>query len=1488
MYNFSNSDSDEDSNDYMSGSESSSINMPISKGNNRPGHQKVVDPYNYDFDFDNIKAPTKEDMKKKPAPAKKGVQSKGRNIFEESSSESLPKRGKKGAKAKFEYSSSESLPKAKVGKKGNNEFKKMMKNLGKPSSSDSFNSESSELDKKNKNNYLLSENSEDYDDDSSEDLKPRQPPINLNKKFDVPVKDLKSGKNEKGFFKQKEKLGNISPLSSSMFNSSEIGSEYKKPSNDSEGSNQKMTEKSSNYKKNSSETSNQASSTSLIQSNIEKKDLREKFSENFSFKPQELNKFGKVSKLQKTDKTSSEPSENTENFTENNYDSEHITENQTEKYTENQSEYAESHSNRFPDNISNKYTENQSDIYSDKFDEYESQQLQDSHPGLPRPTENRFQRPEKVGETIFKINEVENEDESRVIRTPQTNLAKPLVRPQTTNDFLKTRERELEIELVDLRRLVANLESELESKQEQLFYYEKRDKQANFAKVEYEALEKAKTQLREAFHKIEIYKIETEELIKQVDFNEARARDLEGENNLLKVELEKKEKLVEERIKLTESRTSERLIKEMTRQFELDKEDFLRRRNDLEMELTRTKTDLAKLEGENRELRTKVFSFRDNEEKIKDLEHQIILLTNKEPSSEIIEKVKESPNDQLRKELSMQDQLIAGFQRENEKLTQEVRKLKMQIKDEQLKMHHEAKKVDLLKSNLIRDHGGVLIKENISDLGSINELAGGTVINKEEYLNLKDNVARLTRELMEKERFYREKELEYCEQIENLRKVKFESEYLLTSMQRSQAFGVEKAAEDKFEQEKKEIIERFEREAIILNDKIAFLSQNRPDNSRVKILEDHIRSLEEALKQKEPISTLIKAVKPESSDQVNFLSKKVSELEEKLKDKKSIIPSVKKGGKNITKTHPKAADGGLLEKIKDLEKQLEEKNYYISKLSSIKPDSTEELKHLREQALNYERVIKNMEKHRIPITFNLFPFMSSYSGSVWCQICQEVGYLKSQITQKNSKELIQISSKLIELLESTSSSPEFSNLNAFDRILDKTLSMFSLLKGIPNWNSLEKVHSELTLILTEELNLAWQGQPEVTSELEEEYWSDFSDNDQEQEENENIESLEVLGKIKNGIGYLNRIGGGWLALSQVQEILSANIPELNTISLRNMLRRVSGPGGKINIDQFLKDVKEININQWEERLRTYLWENKEKVSARGNHCSFVEKSLVPWIVEGILEKIENYVEKEGIDFDMLTEQLFSGSLAISKRNFRIKVLEHKLPLTREECHVLVKELDKANVGQINAKVFLGFIKRVPKQAWQAKPTESFPEYKQLSERDSSFLLIKANKRIAELEMHLRNNSEAKVNLNSDYTLNLKLKTIEEELEMVKSKLTSVTSDNEKLKLDKIRLENHINKQSINVGASEYLALQRKIEIIEDNHYRREQEMRNMMNGMSYKNDQEIIELKKKSENEKIQMQRIIQKKNNEIQEFKVELEELLKEIELLRAKRRGK
>ena len=1511
--------------DFMNESDDSSSGyIPMPKNNARPGRQNAADPYAYDFDFGNIKAPTKEDLKKKPAApakkpaanAKKAAPGKGKNLFEASSSSDSRPKAKPAAKGKkpnlFDpTSSSESLPKPKQGKIPVSGLNKILhKGINSSDSeSEEDSDESSEFNhKKFKRDYLdsssnLSESNDTYNIKTEPFVAKANQPISLKKKFDAePPKEVKNiGKGEKGFFKQKEKIGNFSPLSSDLMNSSEIGSEFKKDSNEesdlySQDSNAKY-DKSSAYQPSS--RSDQVSSNSLAQSNIEQKEDKhlEKFSENFSVRPQDKKKYEKQVEEQSSEESQIEEGSYDQSEGYSDQDSQQgsnlYTDSQkyTENYTESQSEALESQSNRIKSNTSHKYTENQSDVYSEKFDEYESQQLLDSHPGLPKVTkvpESRAPASKKVGETIFRINEVDNEDESRVVRTPQLDQFKPTARPQTTNDYLKTRERELEIELVDLRRLVANLESELESKQQQLFYYEKREKQASFAKVEYEALEKAKIQLREAYHKIELYKIETEELIKQVDFNEARAKDLQVENTLLKAEMDKKEKGAEERLKMTESRTSERLVKELTRQFELEKEDFLRRKNELEIDMNRIRADYAKLEGENRELRTKVFSFRDNEDKVKDLEHQIFALTSKEPA-ERPAAATDSPNEELRKELIMQDQLIAGFQRENEKLTQEVRRLKAQIKDEQLKIHHETKKIDLLKSNLIRDHGGVLIKENISDLASISELAGGTVINKEEYLALKENVARLSRELMEKERSFREKELEYCEHIENLRKLKFESEYLITSMQRSQVFTHEKQHEDKYEQEKRQLVDSYEREILILNDKLAILSQNRPDSARVKVLEDHIRALEEALRQKEPIATLIKAVKPDASDEVNFLSRKVSELEEKLKLKekeKNLKPPGKKPGKNITKAHPKAADGGLAEKIKELESQLEEKNYYISKLSSIKPESSDELRHLREQVSNYERVIQNMEKQKHPPALDLLPFLSSYSGTVWTQICQEVATLRGHINQKNSKELIQISSKLIELLESTSASPDFGNLNAFDRILDKTLAVFSLLKGVPNWQAIEKVYAELAWIISDELKLACTGGPEPESDREEEYWSDFSDNDQEQEETENSESVEVINRIKNGIGYLNRIGGGWLALSQVQEILSANIPELNNISLRNMLRRISGPGGKINIENFLREVRDNSLKQWQEKLRTILWEQKEKVSARGNHSSVVDRSLVPWIVEGILEKIEDYVEKEGIDFDMLTEQIFSGSVCLSKRNFRVKALEHKLPLTREECLVLVKELDKGKSGQISAKVFLGFIKRVPKQAWQAKPTESFPEYKQLSERDSNFLLLQANKRISELESQIKQGSGLKVNLNSDYTLSLKLKTIEEELEANKSKLSFLYAENEKLKADKARLESHVNKQQISVGASEYLALQRKIEIIEENHYRREQELRNMMSGMSYKSDQDMTEIKKKFDSEKSLMQKVITKKNLEIQEFKAELEELLKQIEILRAKRK--
>ena len=245
---------------------------------------------------------------------------------------------------------------------------------------------------------------------------------------------------------------------------------------------------------------------------------------------------------------------------------------------------------------------------------------------------------------------------------------------------------------------------------------------------------------------------------------------------------------------------------------------------------------------------------------------------------------------------------------------------------------------------------------------------------------------------------------------------------------------------------------------------------------------------------------------------------------------------------------------------------------------------------------------------------------------------------------------------------------------------------------------------------------------------------------------------------------------------------------------------------------------------------------------------------------------------------MLTEQLFSGSQTISKKKFRKKILEHKLPLTREDCHLIMNELDRSKICQITAKAFLNFINKGPKAAWI--PGQAEQQHKQISQNDTNFLLQQANKKIQELEFEI----QQKENINIDPVLPLKLKSAEEELENFKCKLNYCLTENEKLKLDKQRLEIHISKQNSSIGASEYLAIQRKIEIIEESHYRREQEMKNRMNGISYRSGQEIEEVKQKYEAEKNMLQKVILKKSEEINEFKAELGELLNEIEQLRSK----
>ncbi|CAG9326912.1 unnamed protein product [Blepharisma stoltei] len=779
---------------------------------------------------------------------------------------------------------------------------------------------------------------------------------------------------------------------------------------------------------------------------------------------------------------------------------------------------------------------------------------------------------------------------------PNIPLKSETDRPHSASDSRPklSRERELEIEIIDLRGRVENLQSQLNIKQEQVdrlenlkSQWEKKQEQA------YDIDLRGQVEYFQSQIKI------MQEQLNHFENTEARVKDLEAENELLKSELGKKEKSHEERLRNSESRVSERIMRTLNMKFEYEKDEFDRKNKELEIEINQYKIDVTRCEAENRELRFKLSKLRDQEVKIKELEQKIYTLSRKNTPSEVKKPIeKDLPKDEkdlLLKEIETQEQLIKGYQKENERLVEEMKKLNSQIKEEQVKMHHENMKVDLLKTNLIKDHGGVLIKENISDFGTINELAGGTVINKQEYIELRERASRLTRELFEKEKIFTEKELEYQEIIEKLRRFQAEAEFRFSTTQ----------------------------EGLINIQEIN------------KIHEKEINDLKEAYE--EEIGNLQARIKWYVENQ-EF-------LEGQIKESKP-----------------------LKQDLQNLQRELNERPATAD---------MKKMKNLEEKCKGYEEGLKT-------------------------------------------------NSSIAAMILASKPDPEQSEL------------VISLKKRI----------QELEAMIMEK-------------------------------------EIEQETRIRN--------------LKQEYE------------SVKQKLAKQKIPTG--NKGKQAESVANLRIKELEKQLE-------------------------------------------------------------DTRAYYTKKLRNPASKQEEDVSKLKMELSQ---------------RPSPKEVWaepSPNPVDTLPEFKDLSDRDAKFLLLQSNKRIKELEDQIQTgNKAATTNFTTDHALSLKINTLEEELEKLNAKYEYSRNECEKLRLDKEMLETHIERTPVIPGTSEFLKLQRKIENLEDAHYRREQELINRLNSVSLRSENEIEEIKRKFQNEKAGLQKLIAKKNKEIDEFRIELEELLSEIERLRSRK---
>lgn len=125
--------------------------------------------------------------------------------------------------------------------------------------------------------------------------------------------------------------------------------------------------------------------------------------------------------------------------------------------------------------------------------------------------------------------------------------------------------------------------------------------------------------MRDAVHKNNLYKIETEELLKQIDLADAKAREKEDELRLAQAEYDRKLQLQEQRILFRQSKQEERETYELKRQHMLEKEEMARLVEDSKEQVDYYAQKVAKLEAENASLRLG----RDANKRVKELEEEV-------------------------------------------------------------------------------------------------------------------------------------------------------------------------------------------------------------------------------------------------------------------------------------------------------------------------------------------------------------------------------------------------------------------------------------------------------------------------------------------------------------------------------------------------------------------------------------------------------------------------------------------------------------------------------------------------------------------------------------------------------------------------------------------------------------------------------------------------------------------------------------------------
>jgi hypothetical protein len=272
-------------------------------------------------------------------------------------------------------------------------------------------------------------------------------------------------------------------------------------------------------------------------------------------------------------------------------------------------------------------------------------------------------------------------------------------------------------------------------------------------------------QLRDSVHKNNLYKVEIEELIKQIDLADARARAKEDDLRLLEVEYERKMKMQEERIVMRQAKGEHREQYELKRMHAIEKDEMARKIEDFKEEVDYYQQKVARIETENRGLRAgndNAKRIRELEEENSQLKQQLSTHTRIEAKTSSFQSKELSKEEQvkLQREVQQMDLMLKGYQEESEKQLAKHKNLEREMKLVQEKLLSEQKKLKEMqqKQLLVQEQVYVEEKKEELDIDTINTMGLSNAISQKQLADIHSQLQKLQHEKFDAERDFNIKE----------------------------------------------------------------------------------------------------------------------------------------------------------------------------------------------------------------------------------------------------------------------------------------------------------------------------------------------------------------------------------------------------------------------------------------------------------------------------------------------------------------------------------------------------------------------------------------------------------------------------------------------------------------------------------------------------------------------------------------------------------